>query len=162
MGLAGCDQHAAEGGDCPAAAKAHTVSGFCVPRWVSLKRGEVLGRRGPGKDYPAVWVYHARGLPVQVVAETAEWRRVCDPLGGASWVNRSMIDGRRTVLALGSDPAPMLDTPRGAKTKAFLVSGAVASLGRCVGDWCRIKAGGAEGWTPAARLWGAVDAAQCR
>ena len=26
-----------------------------------LKRGEVFGRKGPGKDYPTVFVYHARG-----------------------------------------------------------------------------------------------------
>ena len=110
--LAGCGEHASEGTDCPAADRAKTVSGFCVPRWVSLKHGEVMGRKGPGKDYPAQWVYRVRGLPVQVVAETEEWRRVCDPDGGAAWVHRSEIDGRRTVMSLAPAPAAMRRAPR--------------------------------------------------
>ena len=100
--LAGCGEHASEGTDCPIADRAKTVSGFCVPRWVSLKHGEVMGRKGPGKDYPAQWVYKVKGLPVQVVGETEEWRRVCDPDGGAVWVNRSEIDGRRMIMSLAS------------------------------------------------------------
>lgn len=160
--LAGCDGRAAEGGDCPAVQRANTVSGFCVPRYVSLKRGEVLGRKGPGKDYPGVWVYRARGLPVQVVAETQDWRRVCDPDGGAVWIHRSMVDGRRTVLSTGAEPVSLLESPRpGAAVTGLLVPRALAGLDRCQGDWCRLSVGGVSGWAPAARLWGVAPAAQC-
>ena len=103
--LGACGDHVAEGKDCPAAQR--RASGFCVPRWLSLKRGEVIGRKGPGTDYPAVWVYRVRGLPVQVVAETSEWRKICDPDGGAVWVHRLMVDGRRTVMTLGATPIPL-------------------------------------------------------
>jgi SH3-like domain-containing protein len=161
--LAACDRGEAEGGDCPATVKAHTVSGFCVPRYVSLKRGEVYGRKGPGKDYPAVWIYRARGLPVQVVAETAEWRRICDPDGGATWIHRSMVDGRRTVLALGPGPVSLLKTLKpGAPQTGLLAVRALASLDRCEGGWCKVQVGGVTGWAPAARFWGVDAAAQCR
>lgn len=162
LALGGCEAKLAEGKDCAPGARTNTVSGFCVPRWVSLKRGEVYGRKGPGKDYPAVWIYRARGLPVQIVAETQEWRRICDPYGGATWVNRSMVDGRRTALAFGSDPTPLLDAPAGTKTKAIMVAQSVGQLSRCAGDWCRLKVEGAEGWVPAARLWGVAPVAQCK
>ena len=75
-----------------------------MPRYVSLKRAKVSARKGPGVDYPALWIYSAKGLPVQVVAETLDWRRICDPDGGAVWVHRSMVDGRRTVMATGHAP----------------------------------------------------------
>jgi SH3-like domain-containing protein len=160
--LTACNGPAAEGRDCPAAVRARSVSGFCVPRYVSLKRGEVLGRKGPGKDYPALFVYHARGLPVQVVAETSEWRRICDPDGGAVWVNRSMIDGRRTVLARGPQPVSLLQSVKSsAKVTALLAPRAVASLDDCKAGWCRLKAGGVSGWAPADKLWGVADGAQC-
>jgi SH3-like domain-containing protein len=161
--LAGCGEHAGEGKDCPEAVWSKTVSGFCVPRWVSLKRGEVYGRRGPGTDYPALWVYRVQGLPVQVVAETTDWRRICDPDGGAVWVHRSMVDGRRTVMALGVTPVPLFKKPGGGAAEAGLLNGrALASLGRCDGAWCKVKAGGVGGWLQASQVWGLASAAQCR
>jgi SH3-like domain-containing protein len=161
--LAGCGEHAGEGRDCPQAAWSKTVSGFCVPRWVSLKRGEVYGRKGPGADYPALWVYRVQGLPVQVVAETTDWRRICDPDGGATWVHRSMVDGRRMVMALGRAPVPLFKAPDGGGAEAGLLNGrALASLKSCQGPWCRVKAGGVSGWLGASQVWGLAPAAQCR
>jgi SH3-like domain-containing protein len=162
-GLAACGEHASEGTDCPAAERAKTVSGFCVPRWVSLKHGEVMGRKGPGKDYPALWVYHVQGLPVQVVAETEEWRRICDPDGGAVWVHRSEIDGRRKIMSLASAPAPMREKPdAGARAVGLLNARALAALGGCRGDWCKIKAGGLSGWISTDQVWGLAPQPQCR
>src|SRR5579885_430147 len=110
--LSACGAHGGEGEDCPAGVKAKTPSGYCVPRYLSLKRGEVYARRGPGKDYPALFVYHAKGLPVQVVDETTDWRRICDPSGALVWVHRSMVDGRRTVVAPGPQPVPLRSSPK--------------------------------------------------
>jgi SH3-like domain-containing protein len=143
--------------------RAHSVSGFCIPRYVSLKRGEVDGRKGPGMDYPPLWVYRVRGLPVQVVAETTDWRRICDPDGGAVWVHRSMIDGRRTVMALGATPIPLRRKPDAdAPVTGLLNARALAGLDRCQAGWCRLKASGVSGWAEASRVWGVAEAPQCR
>ena len=111
LGLAACGDRSGEGADCPAGVKPQTPSGYCVPRYVSLKRGEVFGRKGPGKDYAAIYVYHARGLPVQVVDETSDWRRICDPDGAGVWVASAMIDGRRTVMAGGPAAVALRGAP---------------------------------------------------
>ena len=141
----------------------HTVSGFCVPRWVSLKRGVVYGRKGAGKDYPAIYVYRVKGLPVQVVAETTDWRRICDPDGGASWVHRSMIDGHRNIIALGADPIPLRKAPgEAAATAAFLNARSLATLGACRSGWCKVTVDGAAGWMPATQAWGVAQEKQCR
>ena len=161
--LGACGEHAAEGKDCPVAQRDHTVSGFCVPRWVTLKRGEVYGRKGAGKDYPAVYIYRVKGLPVQVVAETTDWRRVCDPDGGATWVHRSMIDGHRNIMAIGADPVALRKTPNEtAAPAAFLNARAMATLEACRGAWCKVAVGGATGWMPAVQAWGAAEPKQCR
>jgi len=163
IGLASCDGAASEGKDCPAADRARTVSGFCIPRYVSLKRGVVYARRGPGKDYPAIWVYRVKGLPVQVVAETTDWRRVCDPDGGVAWVHRSMVDGRRTVMAVGGSAIPLYRQPGAAEAPSAMLSPrALATLARCRGGWCKVSVSGTFGWTPAERLWGLSPTPQCR
>lgn len=161
--LGACGGHSDEATDCPAAQRARSVSGFCVPRWVSLKHGEVMGRKGPGKDYPAQWIYRVQGLPVQVVAETEEWRRICDPDGGAAWVHRSEIDGRRSVLSRTDASTPMRRAPRAATPVVGLLNGhALARLDRCQGDWCRVKVGHLSGWLTTEAMWGVAAERQCR
>jgi SH3-like domain-containing protein len=157
-----CEGRGGEGADCPAGVKAQTPSGYCVPRYLSLKRGEVFGRKGPGKDYPTVFVYHARGLPVQVVDETTDWRRICDPDGGAVWVSRSMLDGRRTVLAPGPAPVTLRRSPAdAAPASAYLRPRSIAALGRCKQGWCEINADDAEGWIKPDEVWGLAPQPQC-
>lgn len=161
--LASCGGHVAEGTDCPAAERAKTISGFCVPRWVSLSHGEVMGRKGPGKDYPAMWVYRVDGLPVQIVAETQEWRRICDPDGGAAWVNRSEIDGRRMLMSRAATPTPIRRAANAASPViAMLNPEALARLTRCHGDWCQVKVGRVQGLMTTDEAWGVAEARQCR
>ena len=139
-----------------------TPSGLAVPRYVTLKFDAVNARAGPGDDHRLLWVYHARGLPVQVVAETAEWRRICDPDGGLSWVHRRTTEGRRAVLQLGAAPLALHAAPRDeAKVSAYLAPRAIADFDRCDKAWCRVRVGPASGWAPAGAFWGVSDAPQC-
>ena len=140
-----------------------TPSGLPVPRYVSLKFDEVNARAGPGDDYKALWVYHAKGLPVQVVAETSDWRRICDPEGGLAWVHKRTTDGRRMVIRMQDGDMPIRRKPRDeAKVTAYLRSRALAGLDRCDKGWCKIRAGGAAGWAKEVDLWGVVETPQCR
>ncbi|HEX4197878.1 MAG TPA: SH3 domain-containing protein [Caulobacteraceae bacterium] len=140
-----------------------TPSGLPVPRYVSLKFNQVNARSGPGDDHRLLWVYHVRGLPVQVVAENNEWRRICDPDGSLSWVHERTTDGHRTVMRTRAGPATIRDRPRpdGAVT-AYLASRALAAVDRCAKGWCKVHVGTTSGWIDAADVWGAKDAPQCR
>jgi SH3-like domain-containing protein len=130
---------------------------------VSLKTDKVFARKGPGGDYPALWVYRARGLPVQIVAEGLDWLRVCDPEGGAAWVSRTLVEGRRTVEALGPAPLPLRRKPDPrAPVEGLVNPHALASLERCQGTWCKVSVSGVAGWAPSDGVWGVAPAAQCR
>ena len=146
-----------------APAERQTPSGMPVPRYVSLKFDKVNARAGPGDDHKLLWVYHARGLPLQVIAETLEWRRVCDPEGATAWVHKRVTDGRRTVMNTLKGPAPLYRRPKDdAKVAAYLNPKALASLDRCSKGWCKVKADHAAGWVHEGGLWGTSDAIQCR
>jgi SH3-like domain-containing protein len=141
-----------------------TPSGLPVPRYVSLKFDTVNARSAPGDDSRLLWVYHQRGLPVQVVAETPEWRRICDPEGGLAWVHRRTTDGKRMVMRLKPEPLAMR-AKADAKSRivAYLAPRALADLDRCDKDgWCKLKVGRAKGWAPADQVWGADDEPHCR
>ncbi len=138
-------------------------SGYPVPRYVALKFDEVNARGGPGDDYRLLWTYRARGLPVQVVAETRDWRRVCDPQGGVAWVKATGVDGRTRVMRTQQGPLAIRRAPQpNAPVKAFLAERALADLGQCRKGWCKIKLGAEGGWIPAGAVWGTDPRQQCR
>lgn len=140
-----------------------TPSGLEVPRYVSLKYDTVNARNGPDEAHRLLWVYRARGLPVQVVAETREWRRICDPEGGLAWVHKRTTDGRRSAMRLKPAPLALLANPKdGARINAWLRGRSTASLDRCDKGWCRLKADGSSGWAREGEIWGAAPETQCK
>jgi len=140
-----------------------TPSGLPVPRYVSLKFDVVNARSGPSDDHRLLWVYRVKGLPVQVVAEMGEWRRICDPDSSLSWVHERTTDGHRTVMRTQTGPAPIYRGPRStAPVTAYLAPRALAAVDRCQKDWCKIHVGRAAGWVAVASVWGADDKPQCR
>jgi len=158
--LSGCGRKAPAAG---AEADRKTPSGLPVPRYVSLKFNVVNARGGPGDDYKLLWVYHVRDLPLQVVAETEDWRRVCDPDGQIAWVHRRTVTERRTVLLEQAQDLLLRKGPdTAAAASATLVSHALADLDVCKAGWCRLRVGHAGGWAPASVLWGVSDTPQCR
>ena len=145
------------------AAPRQTPSGLPVPRYVTLKFDKVNARAGPGDDYRALWVYKAPDLPLQVVAETAEWRKVCDPEGGSAWVHKRTTDGRRSVMRLASDAVPVkAKANTSSRTVAILPARGLASLDKCRDGWCRVKGRGGAGWVPQSAVWGVNEAPQCK
>lgn len=157
-GIAACSPAGGE-----AQAERPTPSGYPVPRYLVLKFDTVNARAGPGDDHRVLWVYHARGLPVQVIAETREWRQVCDPDGGVAWVHRRVTDGGRNVIRLAETPLPLRKRPReGAEVSAYLNARALAALDRCEGGWCRLSIDRVRGWVPEGEVWGVDEAVQCR
>ena len=77
------------------------ASGLPLPRFVSLKSDEVNLRTGPGKRYPIDWIYRRRGLPVEIIDEFDDWRRVRDHDGTVGWVHRFMLVSQRTSRPSG-------------------------------------------------------------
>lgn len=130
-----------------------THSGLPVPRFVSLKFESVNGRAGPSLGHPIVWEYTRAGLPLEVVAETADWRRVRDPDGEETWMHRRVLSGRRSVI-LSADAALHARPESGGVVEAEARAGAVLWLERCRAGWCRLEADGRRGWVRAETLWG--------
>lgn len=133
-----------------------TPSGYTVPRYVSLKFGKTNGRTGPSRDHSIAWQYRRRGLPLIVVAETENWRKVRDVKGDESWVRKSGLSGERFVITVAE--THLLAKPKtGAKPVATSEAGALMKLENCNEDgWCRVKAGnGLRGWASNRHLWGA-------
>ena len=142
------------------AAPENANSGLPLPRFVSLKSDKVNVRAGPTKDHEVTWVFTRTGLPVEIVAEFDNWRRIRDWEGAEGWVYHSLLSGRRTGLiaprAKASDDAISIYVAADlhSAVAARLQPGVLGTVKRCSGTWCRIIGAGFDGWVPQERLWG--------
>ena len=136
-------------------ARVGPVTGLPLPRFVSLKAAEARARRGPSTSHRIDWVYQRRGLPLMVTAEHGHWRRVEDVEGQGGWVHYALLTGTRRVLVLDDLTTVRARPGWGARERAHLEAGVIATLGDCEAGWCRVEVGDVKGWVPEGALWGA-------
>ncbi len=135
-------------------------SNLPLPRFASLRSGEVNMRTGPGVRYPVDWVFHRRALPIEIVAEFGTWRKIRDEQGAEGWVHRSMLSGKRTAITIGTANSSQIlrrSAEADAAAVAKLEPGVLVSILECDGSWCRLEAHGFRGWLPRKGLWGVKD-----
>jgi SH3-like domain-containing protein len=130
-----------------------------IPRFVSLKSDRVNEHRGPSIDQAIVWVFIRAGLPVEIIAESDNWRRVRDSEGADGWVWHSMLSGRRMALI-----APWTKPPEnvslysrkstGASAVAELSPNVLGNVLSCDGEWCELSIDNYSGFVQQDKLWG--------
>lgn len=136
------------------------VTNLPLPRFVSLRSSEINVRRGPGLNYPIDWVFRRAGLPVRIVEEFGDWRRILDSDDAGGWVYHALLTGRRTVLVMAPE-VTLRDAPDASSDPTVkLQRGVVARLKECRDGWCRLEVQDHEGWTPSDLVWGIDEAPQ--
>ena len=155
--LAGGETRAAS--DSAPAAGPGGESRLPIPRFVSLKSDRVNVRKGPSTDQAIVWVFSRAGLPVEIIAESDNWRRVRDSEGADGWVWHSLLSGRRTALIAPWTKAPE-NVPlysrksTGASTVAELAPRVLGNVLSCDGEWCELSIDDYSGFVQQDTLWG--------
>ncbi|MDD9909915.1 MAG: SH3 domain-containing protein [Ahrensia sp.] len=162
--------HAAQTSD-----KVGRETGLPLPRFVSFKRDSVNLRAGPGRKYPIHWNYRRRYLPVEVIQEFDQWRRVRDADGTTGWVLHTLLTGKRSAIVApwrrqnqaaksgfstsgNVIKASFLDGRSHAANSAAIVArlqpGLQVDIIQCDGLWCEVKAETVSFWIDQTSLWG--------
>lgn len=128
-------------------------SGKPVPRYESLRYDAANGRAGPGQDHAIRWRYERRGLPMLVLKESHDWRRVRDPDGDEVWMHARMLSSTPTVVVKTVTDLKRKPEADG-DTLATLDAGVIADVGDCTPDWCAISIDGRGGFAMRTALWG--------
>ncbi|MDO5657366.1 MAG: SH3 domain-containing protein [Paracoccus sp. (in: a-proteobacteria)] len=137
------------------------VTRLPLPRYVSLKGSEGNVRRGPSLSHRIDWVFRHSGMPLRVVGEYGNWRRVVDRDGAGGWVHYILLSPVRTAI-VQQDMVEMRSRPdMNASVVAMIENGVIMRLNQCNPDWCRLSGNGATGWVPKPAIWG-VDAEELR
>lgn len=134
-----------------------TAKAADLPRFVSTKSNEVNLRTGPDTKYPIEWVYKKSGLPLEVVQELGNWRKVKDWDGTTGWIIKSGLSSkRRSFRALGKAPLRRGES-EDSVVFAEIGAGAVGKILQCPVtnlSTCRVEIQGYQGWVDKGDIWG--------
>lgn len=115
------------------------------PRFSSLKQQKTNVRVGPCTQYPIRWIYQRQGLPVEIIAQFANWRRIRGSDSSGGWVHALLLSARGTALA-----APWSAISLNLRAQPSEQAAVLARLQPCVLDrvkrrdrtWCAVNVAG--------------------
>jgi SH3-like domain-containing protein len=130
-----------------------------LPRFASLKREKTNVRVGPGTQYPIRWIYQQQGLPVEIIAEFANWRRVRGSDGSDGWVHTALLSTRRLALAAPWSAISLNLRARPSERAAVverLQPRVLVRVKRCDRTWCTVNVAGQDlsDYVRQVKLWG--------
>jgi len=136
-------------------------TGLPVPRFVSLKSQRVNMRIGPGKQFKVVWLYLKKGLPMEIIQEYDNWRKVRDPEGNEGWILHSLLSGKRTIIVNPGETdkaAGIVDMHNDVSAEAEVIArvepGVVMEVKACQDQQCLVSAEGTTGYMAKKFIWG--------
>ena len=125
------------------------------PYWASIASGQAMTHTGPGRNYPNVWLYQRRDLPVRVIKKYDNWRLIEDPDGAQGWMLVTMLSDRRTAIVKPGEARAIRAGPNdGAKVQYNAEHGVVGRISKCSEGWCRIEIGNRRGYIRTSDIWG--------
>jgi SH3-like domain-containing protein len=125
------------------------------PYWASIASGQAMTHTGPGRNYPNVWLYQRRDLPVRVIKKYENWRLIQDPDGAQGWMLVTMLSDRRTAMVKPGGPrAIRVGADDNARVAYQAEPGVVGRISKCSSGWCRIDIGSRRGYVREADVWG--------
>ncbi len=165
-----------------------TSTGLPLPRFSALASNQVNLRVGPGLRFPVEWRYQRADLPVMILREHDEWRRVRDPDGTEGWLAGSTLrPGRRTFIVRaprgpgaegaspagagqgrgGAPPGEVILRRRGeedAAAVARLQPGVIGRLRSCEAgsEWCEVQVQNRRGYVRRAEIYGVLPDEELR
>ena len=137
------------------AAAGERLTGLPLPRYAAIRATEANLRVGPSTNYPVLWRYEERGLPVRIVKEHFDWRKVEDPKGETGWMSAHLLANWPRAIVTTADRLLRRSPEAGARGVAVLEPGVVVTVLERRGGWCRVAKEGHKGWLKSDEAWGA-------
>ena len=126
-----------------------------LPRFVALKDNEARMRSQPSVNHSIEFVYKRAGLPLMVLEERGNWRRVRDHEGIEGWMYVKLLVNERTFRVMAPVSKLYLRAQETSPVRAELAQGVIGDIKRCRRDgWCRLTVERVIGWGRAEDLWG--------
>ena len=130
------------------------ISNIAFSEIRSLKNKKVNVRLGPSKSYPIKFVYEKKYLPVIIVDEHYNWRKIRDYENDTGWVHISQLSKIKTTLTTKDNEVVYSSPSLYSRPKFKLEIYQVLTIKKCNRSWCAVKNSKINGWIKKEHLWG--------
>ena len=128
-----------------------------LPRFVSVRSDEVNIRTGPGVRYPIKWVIVKDKMPVEIIAEFEDWRKIRDITQDEGWAHKAMLSGRRTALVKGDKKNIFEEASDKSRVIGIANKNALLNISGCDGFFCEVETDKIDGFIAQENLWGIYE-----
>ena len=123
-------------------------------QFVSLKSSKINMRVGPGDEFPISWVFLRAGLPMMLVAEFQQWRKLRYLDNTEGWIHQNMISGKNNAI-VNSDNALLFKRDSESFPIAKVEKGVIVRVLEIrENSWIKVDINKLKGWMKKETLWG--------
>ena len=121
--------------------------------YLMLKNSKVNVRMGPGLDYPVKFIFKKKYLPLKVIDQKENFRKVIDHKKNSGWIHISQLKKVNSVIVL-SNRILFKKPTFNSKPIANIESGKLFVIENCKKDWCEVSSQNYSGWINMNDVWG--------
>ena len=121
--------------------------------FLMLKNSKVNVRIGPGFDYRIKFIYKKKHLPVKIIDNKENFRKIIDHKKNSGWIHISQLKKINSVIPL-KDKILFKKPSNFSKPLVKIKKGRVLIVQKCEEKWCKIKTEKFKGWIKNKDVWG--------
>ena len=113
---------------------------------------------GPSASYPIRLKYVIANIPIEIIEEYKDWRKINDYEGNIGWLHKSLIRGKKFAIVNTpyQEGLQVFNKPKG-NNIGKIGKKNILEVKTCLVNWCKIKYRKNIGWVNKLNLWGVYE-----
>tara|TARA_B100001250_G_scaffold285950_1_gene248009 strand:+ start:553 stop:1002 length:450 start_codon:yes stop_codon:yes gene_type:complete len=125
-------------------------------KFLMLKNNKVNVRYGPSFDHPIKFIYKKIYLPLKIIDEKENFRKIIDHKKNSGWIHISQLKKSKSLITT-SPKILFKKSTKYSKPIAKLDKGRLIMVKKCEKNWCNIKTEKFTGWIVKNNVWGNIN-----
>lgn len=121
--------------------------------FVSTKSNKINMRTGPGFHYPIKWIYTCKNLPLKVIEEFENWKKVCDINEECGWIKSNLLSSKHYAM-IKEDTFGYHKQNTDSKITIKIDKFVIMKIEKCSEKWCLLSASKYKAWVQKEFIWG--------
>ena len=122
--------------------------------FLTLRNNTTNLRQGPSFDYPIKIFYKKKYLPVLIIDNSDNFRKIKDYENNTGWIHVSQLSKKKAAIVISEKSLLFKKDTIYSNPLAVLAQGRLCIVLKCNDEWCKVKTDKFSGWTKKDNLWG--------
>ena len=122
--------------------------------FLTLRNDKVNLRQGPSFEYPIKLYYKKKFLPVLILDQSDNFRKIRDHENNTGWIHISQLSKKKAALTVEDNQIVFSKPSIYSKPHVILKKGKLCKINKCLDEWCKIQVNDYKGWIKKESLLG--------